>query len=181
MAMKLEEKKRISADLSERLAEARTVYLTDFRGLDVGAMTEFRARLKSEGIDYRVVKNTLMRFALEGLDYPDIDEHLNGPTGIVLGAEDPVTPAKIVREFAGDHDERPSVKIGVVERRKVSAEEVERLAELPPKDELLGAIAAGLTAPVASIVGMMETLIRDIAHMVGQVAEENENNREQQG
>lgn len=168
--MKLEEKKRITAEVAAQLDAAHTIYLTDFTGLDVQSMNELRDRLAAEGLQYRVVKNTLMRRALEGVDLPDISEHLAGPTGLLLGGEDPVVPAKAVVEFARENEDRPTVKIGIVERRIVTSEAVGRLAELPPRDELLGSIAGSLTASVGGIVGILEGLIRDIAHMVEEVA-----------
>lgn len=168
--MKLEEKKRITAEVAAQLDAAHTIYLTDFTGLDVQSMNDLRDRLAAEGLQYRVVKNTLMRRALEGVDLPDISEHLAGPTGLLLGGEDPVVPAKAVVEFARENEDRPTVKIGIVERRIVTSEAVGRLAELPPRDELLGSIAGSLTASVGGIVGILEGLIRDIAHMVEEVA-----------
>lgn len=172
--MRIEQKRRIAEELAREIDESGTIYLTDFTGLDVKAMTDLRARLRAEGIRYRVVKNTLMRRALEGLDLPDLSEHLDGPTGLVLGDEDPVLPAKVVREFARDHEDRPAVKIGVVDRRSVPPETVAELAELPPRDDLLGAIAGSLTASVGGMVQVLNGLIRDIAYMVEQVAQERE-------
>lgn len=169
--MRREKKKRISEELREDLREAGIVYLTDFTGLDVKAMTDFRDRLRENGVQYKVVKNTLMRRALEGLDFPDIGEHLNGPTGLVLGTDDPVLPARVVTEFAAEHEDRPTVKVGVVDRRTISPEEIGTMATLPPRDELLGSIARGLTAPVADMVNILNGLIRDIALLIEQVAE----------
>lgn len=172
--MRIEQKRRIAEELAREIDESGTIYLTDFTGLDVKAMTDLRARLRAEGIRYRVVKNTLMRRALEGLDLPDLSEHLDGPTGLVLGDEDPVLPAKVVREFARDHEDRPAVKVGVVDRRSVPPETVAELAELPPRDDLLGAIAGSLTASVGGMVQVLNGLIRDIAYMVEQVAQKRE-------
>lgn len=172
--MRLEEKKRITEELSERLREAGTIYLTDFTGLDVASITELRHRLRERGLHYRVVKNTLMRRALEGLDLPDISDHLTGPTALVLGDEDPVLPAKVVREFAREHDDRPAVKIGIVDRRTVAPQEIGALAELPPRDQLLAGIAFGLTAAAAGIAGALAGLLRDIACMVEAVAKRQE-------
>lgn len=174
MPMTLEQKKEVAEDLSRVLEDAKTVYLTDFTGLDVDAMTELRNRLRERGVGYRVAKNTLMRRALEDLDYPDLEEFLHGPTGLVLGGEDPIVAAKVVRQFAEEHENRPSVKAGVVDRRTVSAEEIAQLAELPTREELLASIMGSLTAPVAGVVGVLEGLIRDIAHMAHEVAKQRE-------
>ena len=174
MAMTLEKKQAIADELAQRFEAAGTIYLTDFTGLDVQAMTELRARLREGGVEYQVAKNTLARRALEGLDLPELSDHLSGPTGVVFGAEDPVVPAKIVRDFAKEHDERPSVKVGVVGRRVITTEEFSRLAELPPRDALLASIMGSLTAPVAGIVQILNGLLRDIAYMAGEVARKRE-------
>lgn len=173
--MRRDEKKRITERVAREIEAAGTIYLTDFTGLDVKAMTEFRARLRERGLGYRVVKNTLMRRALEGLDLPEgLLEHLKGPTGLVLGEEDPVAPAKVVKEFAKEHDEKPTLKIGVVERRTVTPDAIQRMADLPPRDALLGSIAGGLTAGVAGIAGALNALLRDITYMIEQVARRDE-------
>ncbi len=156
------------------LSSADVIYLTDFTGLSVEAIGDLRRKLREAGAEYRVVKNTLTLRALEGTDLPDLTEHLQGPTALVLGGQDPVGPAKVVREFAKANDSRPVVKIGVVERRAVSVVEVTKLAELPPMDDLLAAIAGGLTAGVGGIAGALNSLIRDIAYMVEEVAKQGE-------
>ena len=174
MAMKLDVKQTIAEELRGQISSAEVVYLTDFTGLTVEAIGDLRRKLREAGAEYRVVKYTLTLRALEGTDMPDLTEHLQGPTALVLGGGDPVAPAKVVQEFAKGNDERPVVKIGVVESRVVSREEVVRLADLPPKDHLLAAIAGGLTAGVGGIAGALNSLIRDIAYMVEEVAKQGE-------
>lgn len=164
----------MAEELARQLEEHETIYLTDFTGLNVKAMTDFRARLRAAGVGYRVVKNTLMRRALEGLDLPDLSDHLDGPTALVLSGPDPVAPAKVIKEFAREHEDRPVVKIGVVDRRPVAPDEIRRMADLPSRDELLGSIAGGLTAAAGGMVGVLNALMRDIASMIEQVGKRNE-------
>jgi len=168
--MDLETKKAVTAELARRMGEAQTLYLTDFTGLSVKAITDLRARFRAQGVDFVVAKNTLLRRAVVGLDLPDISEHLQGPTGIVLGSDDPVSPARTLKEFARDHEDRPSVKVAIVEKRTLEPSEVKRLADLPSRELLLGGIAGSMTAPVAGIVGVLAAVIRDIAYMVEEVA-----------
>ena len=172
--MKLDDKKRITEEIAADLGGATTIYLTDFTGLNVGQMGELRARLKESGADFRVVKNTLALRALENLELPDIAGHFTGPTGLVLAGEDPATPAKVVRDFAKEHDAKPVVKIGVVDHREVLPDEIQKMADLPPRDELLASIAGSLTAPVGGIAGVLAAVIRDIACMVEEVAKKRE-------
>jgi large subunit ribosomal protein L10 len=171
--MRFEEKKQVTGELAEQLEASGIIYLTDFTGLGVKAITDFRSRLREQGIRYRVVKNTLMLRALEGLDLPDLSEHLEGPTGLIMSDEDPVAPAKIVKEFARDHDDRPVLKIGIVDRVAITPEVIGQMADLPPRDQLLAGIAGGLTSAAAGIAGSINALLRDITYMIGQVAEKN--------
>jgi len=169
--MRLEQKKELTEELAVRLRDAETIFLTDFTGLDVKAMTELRSELRAQGLAYRVVKNTLARRAIEGLELEELEEYLVGPTGLLLAGADPVAPARIIRDFAKKHDSRPAVKIALIDRRPVTPESVEAMADLPSRDELFGFIAGGLTAAVGGIAGVLNAVIRDIAYMIEGVAE----------
>ncbi len=172
--MRLEEKQAVTEALSRQLGENDVVFLTDFTGMNVKTITEFRDSLREEGLGYRIVKNTLMRRALEPLEMPDVNEYLNGPTGIVLSETDPVTPARILRDFAREHDDLPVVKIGIVDRELTTKEEVHKLADIPPREVLLGSIAGGLTASAGGIAGVMNALMGSIADMIGQIGKKND-------
>ncbi len=169
--MRLEQKKELSEELAVMLRDAETIFLTDFTGLDVKAMTELRSELRAQGLEYRVVKNTLARRAIEGLELEELEEYLVGPTGLLLAGADPVAPARIIRDFAKKHDSRPAVKIALIDRRPVTPESVEAMADLPSRDELFRFIAGGLTAAVGGIAGVLNAVIRDIAYMIKEVAE----------
>lgn len=172
--MRIEQKKQITEEIAAIVGKADTIYLTDFTGLDVAAMGELRGRLRESGAQLRIVKNTLTMRALEGLDLPDLTEHLKGPTGLVLAGNDPAAPAKVMRDFARKHEDRPVIKVGIVDRREMAAAEIMQLADLPPREVLLGAIAGALTASVAGIVGSLNAVIRDIALLVEEVAKRGE-------
>lgn len=172
--MRIEQKKQITEEIAVCLGDAETIYLTDFTGLNVGEMRELRGKLRESGASLRIVKNTLTIRALEGLDLPDLKEHLTGPTGLVLAGNDPAAPAKVIRDFAKEHEQRPVMKVGVVDRREVGPEEIKVLADLPPRSVLLGGIAGALTASVGGIVGSLNAVIRDIALLVEEVARKGE-------
>lgn len=172
--MRFDEKKAVAEDIAASLDQAGAVFVTDFTGLDVDAQGELRAKLREAGARYRVVKNTLAIRALEGLDYEGLEEFLTGPTGLVLTGSDPVAPAKAVKEFAKENDDRPTFRVGVVDRRTVPPADIMRLADLPGMDSLLGSIAGALTASVGGITGVLNGLMRDIAYMVEEVAKKGE-------
>jgi large subunit ribosomal protein L10 len=163
-----------TAELVEGISDADILYLTDFTGLSVKDMTELRRRFREAGSRFVVVKNRLALRALEQLDLPDISEYLRGPTGIVVAREDPVLPAKTLREFAKENEDRPAVKVGVVDKRVISANEIQQLADLPSREALLAGIVGSLTAPLSGIVGVLNALLRDVAYMVEEVARKRE-------
>lgn len=162
-----EHKKQAVVDaLAEKLGGASTFYLTDFTGLNVKRMTQLRARLREAGLEYLVVKNTLAERALADMDLPDIAEFFRGPTAVVIGHDDPVLPAKVIADFARDNDNRPAVKAGIVERRAVTAAEVERLAKLPPREQLLAELAGALEAPYAQLAFALGAKLTEFAGLL---------------
>lgn len=172
--MNRQEKDAFTAELQEKLAQARAIYLTDFTGMNVKQITNFRARLRREGLEYLVVKNTLAKRALDGLELPDIASFFSGPTGLVIGREDAVAAAKVLTDFARESDNRPAVKVGVVERREVAADQIRRLAELPPREVLLAQLAGGLQAPMARLAGGMSQMLAQFARAVEALRQQRE-------
>ena len=157
-ATKAQKQESVTA-LVGRLQRAPTVYVTDFTGLNVAKATELRRRLRAAGVEYIVVKNTLARRALDAAAVPALAGHLAGPTALVLAGRDPVGAAKVLTDFAREH-ERPRVKIGLVEGKAVSPDQVKRLATLPSKTELLAQLGGALQAPMAGWVGAMQGLLQ---------------------
>lgn len=164
--MKVEAKKEVVQEIAGKLDSARAFYLTDFTGLNVKNMTTLRAQLRDAGIEYLVVKNSLAQRAVETLEVPDIAEHFVGPTGLVIGTQDAVSAAKLLTEFAKEHDDRPAVKVAIVEGEVVDAEGVGKLAKLPPKEQLLAELAGAMEAPMASLVSMMQAMLYEVAGLI---------------
>jgi large subunit ribosomal protein L10 len=144
--------------LTELLKGSPNVYVTDFTGLNVLRMTELRRRLRGAGVDYVVVKNTLAQRAFAANGVHALDEHLAGPTGLVLSGTDAMAGAKVLTDFAKEF-EKPAIKIGLVDGRPVTPEQVKRLADLPPRDVLLAQLAGYIQAPMAQFAGMMNGLL----------------------
>ena len=152
------ERQETVASLTEQLRGSPNLYITDFTGLNVLRMTEFRRRLRASGVSYVVVKNTLAQRALAANSITGLDDHLAGPTGLVLAGKDPVAAAKVLTDFAKEFD-KPEIKIGLVDGRPVTADQVKRLASLPPRDALLSQLAGTMQAPVAQLVGVMNSML----------------------
>jgi len=166
--MNKEQKSAVVGDLQERLSGAKAFYLTDFSGMSVKQITNFRARLRKQGVEYVVVKNTLAQRALTDLDFPEIGKAFAGPTGLVIGKSDndAVTAAKVLTDFAREFDNKPAVKLGVVERKEVGPDKIKALAELPPREVLLAQLAGGLNAPATRLAGGMQSLVAGLARAI---------------
>ncbi len=156
--MNREKKGEIVAQLTERLSQSPNIYLTDFTGVTVKAITDFRRQLRAAGVDYTVVKNTLAVRALEAASVAGVEDVLDGPTAFVFAGEDPLAAAQLLTEFSKKHDDF-TVKAGLVDGQRVDAADVKRLASLPSRDELLGQLAGLMQAPMQGFVGALDGLL----------------------
>lgn len=156
------QKQTIVTDLGARLKTARTIYVTDFSGLNVARVSDLRRRLRKAGVDYVVVKNTLAKRALHDAAVPGLADHLHGATALALTAQDPAAAAKVLTEFAREF-QKPSVKAAVVEGRAVTPDQVKRLASLPPREQLLAELGAAMQAPLAGFAGALSALLSSFA------------------
>jgi large subunit ribosomal protein L10 len=143
--------------LTEQIKGSPNLFVTDFSGLNVLKLTEFRRRLRAAGARYVVVKNTLAQRALAANKIAELDGHLSGATGFVLAGEDPMAAAKVLGEFAKEN-ERPTVKGGWLDGRAVEPAYVKRLGEIPSREVLLGQFAGGLNGILYQMVGALEAL-----------------------
>ena len=172
--MKRQEKDEFIGELQEKLQGASAVYLTDFTGLNVKQMTQFRARLRKQGVEYVVVKNTLAQRALADLELPDIGASFSGPTGLVIGRTDAVAAAKVLSDFSREHDNKPGIRLGIVEGQEVGPAQIKELAELPPREVLLARLAGDLQAPMSRLAGGMYNLVAGLARAIDALRQQRE-------
>jgi large subunit ribosomal protein L10 len=151
------ERQQTVATLTEQIKASPNLFVTDFSGLNVLKLTDFRRRLRASGARYIVVKNTLAQRALAANSITELDEQLTGTTGFVFAGEDPMAAAKVLGEFAKEH-ERPTVRGGWVDGKSVAPGYVKRLGEIPPREVLLGQFAGGLNGILYQMVGALEAL-----------------------
>ena len=168
------DKQTFVGDFRDKVREAPVLYLTDFSGLDVKSMTVLRQRLKDAGAEYLVVKNRLVKRAIAELDLPDISEALLGPTGVVVGYEGIVEPAKVVSDFAKEHDDKPVFKLGILDKKVVSAVEIGRLAKLPPREQLLAELAGALEGPMTALASALGSKIQEMSGLLDALREQKE-------
>jgi large subunit ribosomal protein L10 len=169
--MKKPEKEKLVAELSEKLRGAKALYYTDFAGLNVKRMTDLRRRLRKQGVEYVVIKNTLALRAVNesGL----VTTRLKGQTGLVI-ASDPVAAAKVLSDFAKENDQRPAVKGGLLEGRELDTEQVKKLASMPSREQMLAELGASMQAPMSMFLGAMSSLLSNFAGVMESLKQQKE-------
>ena len=150
MGLSLEQKQAVVSEVAAQLGSAQAVIVAEYRGLDVGAVTDLRSKARKSGMYLRVLKNTLARRAVKGTPFEKLSEQMAGP--LMYGiAQDPVAGAKVLAAFAKDH-ERFVIKGGVMANNLMSVKDVKALATLPSREELLARLLGTMQAPVAKFV-----------------------------
>lgn len=155
------EKVAVVEELTEKLQNSAAAIFTDYRGLDVQAITELRKQLRDGGVEYKVVKNTLTSLAAKKANYVGVDDLLSGPTAIAFNPSDPVAPAKILSKFAKDH-EALEIKGGLLNGSVIDKAEVEKLANLPSREELLAQVLMRMQGPVYGLVYVLQGTLQSL-------------------
>ena len=143
-------KKEEVAKLAEEFKDAKVVLLTDYRGITVSDVTSLRNDIRNANAEYRVIKNNIIRRALETNGENGLDEVLEGPTAVIIGKEDYLEPAKAIYNFTKSHDFY-KIKGGIVEGKVMTAEEIITLAKLPSRQELLAKLAGALLGNITKL------------------------------
>ncbi len=164
----LSEKQAVVADLTNKLQNAAAGVLVDYKGITVAEDTALRHELRENGVEYAVVKNTLLRRALDDVDLGELDEVLSGTTSMAISKEDPIAPMRIVNKYAKQMGDRFNIKAGFMDGKVLPLDDVFALAELPSKDALLGQVLGMMLAPITSLA----IVIKAIAETDGQPAAE---------
>lgn len=150
MSLNLDEKKAIVAEVSAHVASAQAIIMAEYRGMEVGQMTQLRAKAREAGIYFRVVKNSLVRRAVKDTPYAALADHMVGPLAYGISS-DPVAAAKVLHEFSRDN-EKLVIKVGAMGGKIMFLEDVRALATLPSREELLSKLLGTMQAPIAKFV-----------------------------
>ena len=153
----LEQKKQAVAELSEKIKQSCSGVLVNYKGINVADDTKLRADLRKAGVDYKVVKNTLIARASEDAGLSGLDEFLNGTTAIALSADDYVAPAKILSQFA-DGSNSFEIKTGFIDGKIVSLDEIKALAKLPSREVLIATVLGTMNAPIAAFARAIQAI-----------------------
>lgn len=165
MAITRKKKEAIVADLAEKLSRSQAIILTDYRGLSVPEINRLRRQLRDMATGYHVVKNRLVKRALEQVGLPVPEALLRGPTAIAFCYEDAAAPAKALMDFAKE-SKILTIKGGLLGQQVITAERVSALAALPPLDILRAQVLAGIQAPVAGLLDVLGGPLRQLVYVL---------------
>ncbi len=160
-------------ELTERMKDARAIVLVDYKGINIEEVDNLRGRMRDSQVDYFVSKNTFIKKALNTLGITSLDESLVGPTAVAISKEDEIAPARelalFIKEMMGDKD-FPTFKKGYVDGRLFDKKELEELAKLPPKEQLLSMMLSGFNGPITGFVYALNGIINKFVYAVDAIA-----------
>lgn len=164
------EKEQIVQQLTQRLAETQATFLADYRGINVDQATALRRELTQAGVEYRVIKNNLIKLAAKGTPAEPLQDFCAGPTAIALSGADPVAPAKILSKFSKDV-QAFELKAGVLGGKLMSVADINALADLPNREELLARALSSMNAPMSNFVGTLAAVPRSLVQVLNAIGQ----------
>lgn len=171
MAIRLEGKKAIVAEVNEAASGALSVVLADYRGVDSGNMTALRAKAREQNVYVRVVRNTLAKRAVQGTEFECVNDVLVGPTLFAFSMEDPGAAARLLKDFAKE-DKDFEIKALAVGGELLGADQIDRLAKLPTRDEALSQLAGTIQAPITKLARTFNEVPTKVTRAVAAVRDQ---------
>jgi large subunit ribosomal protein L10 len=167
------EKVESLSEIKKFLQDAKSVFVTDYTGLNVDDITKLRKSLREKSVKYLVAKNTIMRIAAKETGYESIVEYLTGQTALAFGFDDPSIPAKILHT-AFKAKEKPIIRAFVVDKKAFSGKEIVRLADLPTREVLLSQIVMAVEAPISAVIMSIDGVFQELVGTVDALAKAKE-------
>jgi len=168
---KVIEKKQLLVDqIKEKIDRAKVIVVSDYRGIPVKEMTDLRRKLLGDKSEFKIVKNTLLRRALEASGYTQLNDQLNGPTGVLFGYSDPVGPVKTLVKFLAEV-EKGELKAGIVEKVAVDSKGLGSLAKLPSREVLIAKVVGGFKSPLYGLVNVLNGNLRNLVYALNAIKE----------
>ncbi len=174
MALGLEDKKAIVAEVNEAAKSALSAVIADYRGLSVGQMTSLRKQARDGGVYLRVVRNTLARRAVDGTDFECLQKSLVGPTVLAFSQEDPGAAARLIKDFSKENKEL-EVKALSISGQVMGAEQIDVLARMPTLDQARAMLMSVMIAPVTKLARTLNEFPASVTRAMAAVAEEKKN------
>lgn len=166
----LDKKKQVVEEITEKLQSAKGIYFVDYTKITVANITKYRRQLGEKGIEFKVAKNTLILRALEslgGFEMPD--RQLFGQTAMILSYDDATAPAKIIKTIF-DKEQKLQLKAAFIEGQYFDGKDLNVVASLPSRAELVAGILGSLNSPISGIVGSINAVMRDLSSLIEEVA-----------
>jgi len=168
--MNKNEKLNVVSAVTEIMEKSTAIFLTDYSGIDVDDINDLRNQFRNEGVNYKVFKNTLFKRALEESGkYEKLAVHLEGMTAFAFADENPVAPAKIIKKYF-DKNKKLSLKACYIEGEYYDGSNLNTLASLPSKNDLVASIIGSINAPASGIVGAINAVMRDLVSVIDEVS-----------
>lgn len=160
-------------ELKEKMQRAQGMVIYNYIGLTVEEVTDLRNKFRAAGVEYRVIKNTMIKRAVDDLGIEGLDEYLNGPSAIAFGYDDPVAPAKILTEFI-KAKKKTEIKVGILDNKVLDLAGVTALAELPSREELIAKVLGSMNAPITGMVMCLSGIMRGFVCALNAIKEKKE-------
>jgi large subunit ribosomal protein L10 len=164
------EKEQIVAELSQKLSGVKAAFIADYRGINVDQVTRLRRELLAAGVDYRVVKNSLLRLSAKGSQAEVLESYCKGPTAIAMAGTDVVTPAKILVKYA-DEIAAFDLKAGMLDGKLIDVDGIKALSKLPSREELLAKALSSMNAPASNLVGTLAAIPRSLVQVLNAIGQ----------
>ena len=171
MPLRLEDKKQIVAEVNEAAANALSAVLADYQGLTVGQMTDLRKQAREAGVYLRVVRNTLLKRAVEGTEYECINAALTGPTILAFSVEDPGSAARLIKDFAKDNS-KLEVKALSIGGQLLPADQIDVLAKMPTKEQAISMLMSVMQAPVTKLARTINEVPGKLVRVIAAVRDQ---------
>lgn len=159
--------------LQDAFSKSAVAILTGYRGLTVSAVTDLRRKLKEKSSSLKVVKNRLAKIAIKGTPYEILSDQLVGPVALVTSDTDPVSPAKVLTDFAKDN-EKLQLKVGVLQGNLLKIKDIEALSKMPSREELIAKLMGSMQAPMQNLVSVLSQIPRQIVNVLEAVRKQKE-------
>lgn len=166
-------KEQVVAELVAKMADAKAAYLVDYRGINVEEANTLRGELLKAGVEYRVVKNTLLKLAIKGTANECLSDQLSGPTALTIVNDDPIASAKVLSDFA-KKVKAFELKCGVLDGKLLSIADINALADLPSREVLLAKMLSTMNAPVSNFVGVLAAVNRSLVQVLAAIKDQKE-------
>jgi len=171
----IESKKKVVQEIKEKIENSKAIVLVDYRGLDVAEVSDLRTKYREAGVDYKVYKNTMMRFAFKEAGYEEFTDNLTGPNGVAFSLEDAIGAAKVSNNFSKDN-KKLKIKAGIVDGEVIDIEQIKELADIPGREVLIAKVLGALNSPITGFANVLQGNVRNLVYPLNEIKEKKEEN-----